>query len=160
MPTKFTVIATSQTAGITFLQLTVNNQNVSLSRDSGGNISGTKVMMLPDSFPAAVTIKALLPTDWTLSLNVETIPDKKSVLKQDLREAIGDDLEDHHNETLTLSPPAATAMTSMAIIKAKPKVKVKAGVKTVAKVKLNARAKTPPKAKAKTKKTTTRRRVP
>ena len=87
MPTKFTVIATSQTAGITFLQLTVNNQNVSLSRDSGGNISGTKVMMLPDSFPAAVTIKALLPTDWTLSLNVETIPDKKSVLKQATEES-------------------------------------------------------------------------
>lgn len=115
MATKYTVSATSQTPGVTFLQLTVNLQNVPLNRDSDGNIAGTKVMTLPDQFPGDVIIKALLPTDWALSLSIKTIPDKKSVLSQDIKGTIGDGLRDEWNGTLTLSPPSPTATNPGAV---------------------------------------------
>ena len=111
MATKYTVSATSQTPGVTFLQLTLNLQNVPLKRDSDGNISGTKVMTLPDTFPGDVIIKAILPTDWTLSLSIKTIPDKKSVLSQDIKGTIDDGLRDEWNGTLKLSPPTPTQAT-------------------------------------------------
>ncbi len=108
MPNAFTVTATSQTPGVTFLQLTLDMQDVPLQRDSSGNISGTKVMTLPNQFTGDVTIKALLPTDWTLSLSIRTVPDKTSVFKQDITGTIDDSLKDEWNGTLTLSPPSGS----------------------------------------------------
>jgi hypothetical protein len=124
MPTKLTVNAASLTAGVSFLQLALNNQNVPLSRDGDGNISGTKVMTLPDSFPGVITIKAILPTDWKLSLSIQTIPDKDSVLSQDITGTIGDNLEDHWTGQLNLSPPAPALTASKAKVKAGAKAKM------------------------------------
>jgi hypothetical protein len=124
MPNKYTVNASCATGEVTFLKLMLNGSKVPLSADGAGNFSGSTTLSLPDSFQGTITIKALRPTGWTVSLEVLTIPNSISVLKQDIKGTIKekDNLKGSWSGQLKLSAATpAAAKTAQLMLKAAPK---------------------------------------
>jgi hypothetical protein len=111
MPTTFIATASLSTPGISFLTVTLNGADLPVARDPSGNLSGRRKLALPNSFQGHIDIRGIAPTDWTVSLEILTIPDAQSVFKQDIKGHIPQHLVDSWTGTITLSAPTPKAQT-------------------------------------------------